>query len=96
MSHFDGCGHTAEQCKVLKSQADKMKASHNSQSPSRKKAWKKKEETNAIVQAVINQMQANEKHKTVSESDDSGNELQVNELSEQFCSQDLSDSDESC
>ncbi len=94
--HGENCGHTTDQCKVLESQADKMKSTCESQSPSGKKAWKKREETNAIVQAVMEQMTANEKRKTVSESDDSEGELQLNELSEQFRTQELSDSDESC
>ncbi len=96
LPHGENCGHTTDECKVLKSQADKMKATYKTQSPSGKKAWKKREETDATVQAVMQQMTANERRKTISDSDNSEGELQLNELREQFRTQQSSDSDESC
>ena len=41
--------HSTDACNTLKAQAERMKATYNAQSPGAKKAYKKKEELNALI-----------------------------------------------
>lgn len=58
-----GPGHSTDECKVLKTQAKRMKASYDAQSSDGKKNWKKKNETNAIIQAVVEKLQGSKRKK---------------------------------
>jgi hypothetical protein len=71
MLHGAGA-HTTEECRTLKVQASRMRATYLSQSPEGKRKMKfsknhdKSEETNAIVQAVMDQMtKANKSQKNI-------------------------------
>ena len=53
-----GPGHSTEDCKVLRSQAKRMKATYDAQSPPGKKNWKAKNEANAIIDLVTEKVTA--------------------------------------
>ena len=53
-----GPGHSTNDCKVLRTQAKRMKASYDAQTPEGKRNWKKTNETNAIIEAVVEKLQA--------------------------------------
>ena len=74
-------GHSSEECKALQFQAKRMKATYEAQTPKGKKKWKKNEELNAIIGAVVNQMCKNKKKRKISK-DEKIEEANVNEMTE--------------
>ena len=48
-----GPGHSTDECRTIQHQAKRMKATYQAATPEGKKAWKKREETNALVAEVI-------------------------------------------
>ena len=51
-----GPGHSTEECKVLQAQAKRMKGAYESQTPEGKKQWKRRDEMNAIVEQLLEQL----------------------------------------
>lgn len=53
MLHGKGCGHSTSECRTLMAQAKKMKQNWDAQDPSKKRAFKQKQELNALVSEAL-------------------------------------------
>ena len=74
MLHGDNCGHDTSECKVLQSQAKKMRQNYDAQSPDKKREFKRKQELNATISAAV-EAALNSRKKRKRATDDKSKEL---------------------
>lgn len=71
MLHGEDCGHTTDECRTMKAQTKRMKATYESQHPEKKKAYKQKQEIHALVmEAVEKAFKAGNKKTEKNDSDE--------------------------
>jgi len=53
MLHGENCGHVTDDCFTLKAQAKRMKGTWDAQTPDKKKAFKDRQELNAMISEAV-------------------------------------------
>ena len=78
--HGDNCGHSTDDCFALKAQPKRMKQTYETQAPEKKKAYKQKQELNAIVAEAVENTLNDKKRKYAKAAKKAEKEEKVEEL----------------